>query len=33
VPFASGTTNLNLTTPTGYFTPASLPVQVVVTVQ
>jgi len=33
VPVASGTTNLNLATPTGYFTPSNLFVQIVATVQ
>jgi len=33
VPVASGTTNLNLTEPTGYFTPANVAVQIVATVQ
>ncbi len=32
VPAAAGTTNLNLATPTGYFTPANIPVQTVATV-
>jgi len=32
VPATVGTTNLNLTTPTGYFTPANIPVQTVATV-
>src|SRR5216683_4099005 len=31
-PSTAGTTNLNLATPTGYFTPANAPVQVVATV-
>jgi hypothetical protein len=33
VPAATGTTNLNLATPSGYFTPANVSVQIVVTVQ
>src|SRR4029077_5539349 len=32
VPATAGTTNLNLATPTGYFTPADAPVQTVATV-
>jgi hypothetical protein len=32
-PATAGTTNLNLATPTGYFTPANLSVQIVATVQ
>jgi hypothetical protein len=32
VPATAGTTNLNLATPTGYFTPANIPVQIVATV-
>jgi hypothetical protein len=32
VPATAGTTNLNLATPAGYFTPANVPVQSVVTV-
>ena len=32
VPATAGTTNLNLTTPTNYFTPANIPVQDVATV-
>src|SRR6202044_492109 len=31
-PVGAGTTNLNLATPTGYFTPANEPVQIVATV-
>jgi hypothetical protein len=31
-PVGAGTTNLNLATPTGYFTPANVPVQLVTTV-
>ena len=33
VPVASGTTNLNLTTPTGYTTSSNSPVQILATVQ
>jgi len=33
VPVASGTTSLNLATPTGYSTPSNYPVQIVATVQ
>ena len=33
VPATAGTTNLDLTTPANYFTPANIPVQIVVTVQ
>ena len=33
VPATTGTTNLNLATPTGYFKPADVAVQIVVTVQ
>jgi hypothetical protein len=33
VPVATGTTNLNLATPTGYSTPSNSPVQIVATVQ
>ncbi len=33
VPATAGTTNLNLATPSGYFTPANVSVQIVVTVQ
>ncbi|HKS76042.1 MAG TPA: hypothetical protein VJQ82_22710, partial [Terriglobales bacterium] len=33
VPVATGTTNLNLATPAGYFTPSDVPVQIVATVQ
>jgi len=33
VPVATGTTNLNLSTPTGYFTPSNVPVQIIATVQ
>jgi hypothetical protein len=32
-PLTTGTTNLNLATPTGYFTPSNQPVQIVATVQ
>jgi len=32
VPATAGTTNLNLATPAGYFTPANQPVQLVATV-
>ena len=31
-PATAGTTNLNLATPTGYFTPSNVPVQIVATV-
>jgi hypothetical protein len=31
-PATAGTTNLNLATPTGYFTPSNVPVQIVTTV-
>jgi hypothetical protein len=33
VPATAGTTSLDLATPTGYFTPANVPVQIVATVQ
>jgi hypothetical protein len=33
VPVATGMTNLNLSTPPGYFTPSNIPVQIVATVQ